>query len=53
MRKPENKKSDVEECRDKINELLREYDCHLMSADECSNVLIYDNDTYEIEGGFR
>jgi len=53
MRKPENKKSDVEICRDEINKILQEFNCRLMSADECSHVLVYDNDTYETEGGLR
>lgn len=48
-----NKRSDVEECKDKINQLLREYNCGLMSADDWSKVLIYDKDTYEHEGGFE
>lgn len=53
MKKPSNKKSDLEECRDKINDLLREYNCSLMSADEWSKVLIFDNDTYETKGDLR
>tara|TARA_R110002012_G_scaffold49804_2_gene128773 strand:- start:35754 stop:35918 length:165 start_codon:yes stop_codon:yes gene_type:complete len=48
-----NERSDVEECRDKINQLLQEYNCSLMSADEWSNVLIYDKDTMEKSGGFE
>lgn len=48
-----NKPSDVEECRDKINQLLMEYNCELMSADDWSNVLLYDKDTGEYVGGFK
>lgn len=46
-------KSDLEECRDKIKELLIEYNCSLMSADEWSNILIIDNDTQETLGSLN
>lgn len=39
--------TDLEECKQKLNSLLREYNCYLMSADEWSNVLLIDNDTDE------
>jgi len=39
--------TDLEECKFKINKLLREYNCSLMSADEGSRVLLIDNDTCE------
>lgn len=39
--------SDLEECKYKINRLLKEYNCYLMSADEWSRVLLIDNDTQE------
>ena len=48
-----NKRSDLEECRDKINTLLREYNCLLMSADEYSSVLLCDKDTHKTKGGFE
>jgi predicted transcriptional regulator len=50
--KRKNKKriTDLEECRDKIESLLREYNCELISADEWHQVLIRDNDTDETKG---
>lgn len=44
------KKTDAEVCRDKIKAILEEYNCCLISADEYSWVLIYDNDTFETVG---
>lgn len=46
-------KTDLEECRDKINALLEEYNCHLMSADEWHSVILFDNDTLHTTGGFK
>jgi len=55
MKKENNKENytDLEKCRDKINMLLKEYNCSLMSADEWHHVLIMDLDTLEAEGGFH
>lgn len=44
--KPEDKK-DLEECKDKLIALIKEYNCSLISADEWHSVLIRDNDTDE------
>lgn len=41
---------DLEECRDKISALLKEYNCRLISADEYSEVLLLDRDTDKIIG---
>jgi len=43
--------SDLEECQLKIHKILLEYNCTLMSADEWSRVLIYDNDTFKTVAG--
>ena len=40
-----NINSDLEECKIKLLAILREYNCELMSADECSQVLVRDKDT--------
>lgn len=48
--KRENTKRDIEICKDKIKAILEEYNCCLMSADEYSHVLLYDNDSYETVG---
>jgi hypothetical protein len=50
MRKDKKPLTDIEICRNKIEELLNEYNCSLMSADEYSHVLIYDKDTQETKG---
>lgn len=39
--------SDIEECKDKIQKLLREYNCALVDQDEGSWVLLWDMDTDE------
>lgn len=44
------KQTDAEVCRDKIKAILEEYNCTLMSSDEYSWVLAYDNDTFETVG---
>lgn len=38
---------DIEICKKKIEAILKEYNCGLMSADEWHHVLIYDKDTNE------
>jgi len=38
---------DIEECKKKIKLILEQYNCSLISADDYSNVLIYDHDTLE------
>lgn len=43
----ENKTTDIEECRNKLFNLLREYNCQLISADEWQHVLLLDKDTNE------
>ena len=48
--KRENTKRDIEICKDKIKAILGEYNCRLMSADEYSHVLLYDEDSYETVG---
>ena len=53
MRKEENTTTDLEECRDKINKLLQEYNCGLISADDWCKVLIIDNDTYKTLGELK
>ncbi len=50
MRKETTKKRDIEICKGKIKVILEEYNCILMSADEYSHVLLYDNDSYETVG---
>jgi len=45
MAKSETQTSDIAECRAKIRELLTEYNCMLISADEWHDVLLYDHDT--------
>ena len=45
MKKPSETKSDLEECAEKINELLREYNCELLDLDEGYGVLLWDKDT--------
>lgn len=47
MKNTKNKQTDIEKCKFKINKLLKEYNCDLMSADEWSRVLLIDNDTQE------
>ncbi len=42
--------SDIEECKLKIKNILSEYNCYLMSADEWHSVLLVDKDTDETEG---
>jgi hypothetical protein len=37
--------TDIEECKVLLNQLLRKYNCSLMSVDEWSRVLLIDNDT--------
>lgn len=44
------RKTDAELCRDAIVELLLEYNCELLSADEWSHVLLRDKDTNEYVG---
>lgn len=40
--------NDLEECKHKLNNLLREYNCSLISAEEWSRrVLLIDKDTNE------
>lgn len=51
-KKNREKVKDVEECRDKINEILKEYNCTLLSSDEWHSVIIRDNDTNDETGGF-
>lgn len=46
-------KDDLEECRDKINKLLKEYNCELLSADKWHDVLIRDIDTNKTLGNLR
>lgn len=48
-RKPEEI-NDLEECKRRIEALLREYNCEMMSADEWHSVLIRDKDTDETTG---
>ena len=50
MKQEYEKKSDIEICKSKVKSILEEYNCSLMSADEYSNVLLYDNDTHEKVG---
>lgn len=45
-KKPEELR-DIEECKKKINRILDEYGCTLISADEWHSVLILDTDTQE------
>lgn len=42
--------TDAEQCKRKIKALLEEYNCYLLSADECSNVLLLDQDTNKYLG---
>jgi hypothetical protein len=52
-KKIRDERDDLEECRDKINKLLKEYNCELISADEWHHVLIRDCDTDETMGELR
>lgn len=48
MKRDDKKVSDVEECRVKIQQLLKEYNCDLMDSEEDRSwILIIDNDTDE------
>lgn len=47
MKKEINQTGGICECRRKIKALLSEYNCILISADEWSSVILYDNDTKE------
>jgi hypothetical protein len=47
MKREKTVLSDLEECKLKIKLLLNEYNCSLLSADECSHVLLMDEDTYK------
>lgn len=40
---------DIDECKEKINALLREYNCELLDPDEGKHVLIWDKDTNEMD----
>lgn len=42
--------TDLEECRMKILDILKEYNCTIMDRDECLHVLLYDNDTNKTIG---
>ena len=44
------KLTDLELCKIEIKKLLAEYNCALVSADEWSQVLLYDKDTYKTVG---
>lgn len=48
-KRPENQKTDLEICKEKINALLREYNCELLDPDEGHYVLIWDKDTDETD----
>lgn len=41
---------DIYECKDKINAILKEYGCTLISADEWHPVILRDNDTGDETG---
>lgn len=43
-------RSDLEECRDKIKMILREYNCRIYSADEYYHTYMVDMDTDETVG---
>lgn len=45
MRREQIEISDLEICKTKIEQLLKEYNCRLMSDSEWHDVLIYDKDT--------
>jgi len=47
MAKNTQKQTDIEECKDKIKMILREYNCEIISADEYTSVLLRDRDTEE------
>jgi hypothetical protein len=46
-RTEENKQSDIEECKEKIERLLKEYNCGIISQDGWHGCLIEDRDTQE------
>lgn len=43
----EVEKRDIEKCRDKIHEVLREYNCALLDVEDGYGVLLLDRDTNE------
>jgi hypothetical protein len=45
-KKPEET-SDLEECKEKIKAILREYNCRLTDGEEGTHVLLHDVDTLE------
>ncbi len=47
MRKKEEDPSDIDECKEKIQQLLREYNCELCSTYDYSNIYMRDKDTDE------
>jgi hypothetical protein len=51
MRNPNKPtKSDLEICRDKIKQLLNEFNCSLYSSEDYTWVYLQDNDTRETIG---
>lgn len=51
-KKSPEEKSDIEECRDKINALLKEYNCSIATEDYCG-LWLFDKDTRETLGGLN
>lgn len=48
MRKQEkHDRSDLEECKERIQQLLREYNCELCSTYDYSSIFLRDKDTDE------
>lgn len=50
MKKKPEVREDIYECKSKLNDILREYNCSLFSADEYHRVIIRDNDTRQETG---
>lgn len=48
MKKKSHEISDLQTCKQKIQVLLKEYNCSLLDFEEGSWVLLYDKDTKEV-----
>lgn len=46
-RKEEDRSRDIDECKEKIQKLLREYNCELCTTYDYSNIYMRDKDTDE------
>lgn len=46
-------KSDFQECREKIQSLLAEYNCELLDRDDGKDVFLWDKDTNQLGSLYR